>query len=115
MQYQYASPKSDCWEYDPTTDGWTQMNDIPVGRAYAVGLSIPQGGIVGTGYAGWNYNDFYEFNFTTKTWGKMLSMPGQRFNAEAFAIGNIIYCGGGLYGLGANDKATLDDFHSLYW
>lgn len=115
IQFPYQSAKSDCYEYNPATNAWTQMPDIPVGRVYAVGVSIPAGGVVGTGYAGWNYNDFYEFSFAKKTWGKMLSMPGQRFNAEAFAIGDLIYAGGGLYGLGSNDKATLDDFHSLYW
>lgn len=106
---------SDCYEYDPVADAWTTMPDLPIGRCYAVGMSIPQGGIVGTGYNGYNYNDFYEFNFTTKTWGKMLSMSGQRFNAQGFAIGNTIYVGGGLYGLGDNDKTALDDFNSLNW
>jgi len=122
IEYPHGPGKRDCYEYDPVADTWTPMADMPdapndgSGRCYAVGLSIPQGGIVGTGYNGYNYNDFYEFNFTTKTWGKMLTMTGhQRFNAMGFAIGNTIYVGGGLYGLGDNDKTALDDFYSLYW
>ena len=121
IEYPNGLGLGDCYEYDPVADHWATMPSMPQapndggGRCYAVGMSISRGGIVGTGYNGYNYNDFYEFNYAKKTWGKMLSMPGQRFNAMGFAIGNTIYVGGGLYGLGANDKTALDDFHSLYW
>jgi hypothetical protein len=118
IEFPYMSAKNDCFEYDPLTDSWAAMPSLPsgaAGRCYAVGMSIPQGGVIGTGYSGYNYNDFYEFSFASKSWGKMIAIPGERFLAQGFAIGNTIYVGGGLYGLGDNEKTVLDDFRSLYW
>jgi N-acetylneuraminic acid mutarotase len=118
IQFPYWPGLRDCYEYDPVADHWTRMPDLPdgsPGRTYAVGMSVSQGGIIGTGYAGYNYNDFLEFNYTTKTWGKMPAMPGDRFLAQGFVIGDVIYVGGGLYGLGDNQKTPKDDFHWLNW
>ncbi|MCY7409984.1 MAG: hypothetical protein LH473_06910 [Chitinophagales bacterium] len=39
----------DIWEYEPSTDSWTQKADIPVGRTEAVGFSIGSKGYIGTG------------------------------------------------------------------
>src|SRR5438874_2713322 len=40
----------DIWEYDPTTDTWTQKADFGGGlRGWAVGFSIGDKGYVGTG------------------------------------------------------------------
>jgi N-acetylneuraminic acid mutarotase len=121
IEASHTAAKGDCFEYDPFTDTWANMPRMPdapndgSGRAFAVGLSLPQGGVVGTGYNGYNYNDFYEFNFTTKTWSALFSIPNTRFNAQGFAIGNTIYVGGGMQGLGDNEKTVLDDFYSLTW
>ena len=108
------------YAYDPASDTWSAMPvlnlpDTVPGRSYAVGLSTPEGGIVGTGYNGWNYNDFWMFSFATNSWSKLASIPGQRFMAQGFTIGPYIYVGGGVYGLGSNPPAPVNDFYSLYY
>jgi hypothetical protein len=118
VEYPYGPGLGDLWEYDPVADTWTGMPGPPSGtpgRIYAVGMSLPQGGVVGTGYNGWNYNDFIMFNYSTKTWSTLPAINGQRFLAQGFAIGHYVYVGGGLYGLGDNPPVPKNDFYSLYW
>jgi N-acetylneuraminic acid mutarotase len=106
----------DCSEYDPVADTWTGMPGLPSrGRVYAVGLNHPDGGIVGTGYSGYNFDDFYQFSYYTKTWSQVASVPGQRYMAQGFAIDRTVYVGGGVYGLGGNPPTPINDFYSLTW
>jgi len=114
----YGPGLGDCNEYDPVADTWTSMPSLPAGtpgRMHAVGMSLADGGVVGTGYNGYNYTDFWEFSFTTKTWSKMADIPGQRFLAQGFTIGRTLYVGGGLYGPGDTPPTAMNDFYSLYW
>lgn len=114
----YGPGLKDFNEYDPVADTWTPVASLPdtvPGRMYAVGMSLPDGGIVGTGYNGYNYNDFWELSYTTKTWSKVAAIPGQRFLAQGFAIGHTLYVGGGLYGPGDYHPTPLRDFFSLSW
>jgi hypothetical protein len=59
----------DFWEYDQSTDAWTQQPDFPgVARAYSTGFSVGAYGYIGTGEdgTGQNYNlDFWEFSSAT--------------------------------------------------
>ena len=50
---------ADFWEYDPSTNVWTQKADFGGGaRSGAVGFSIGSKGYIGTGGA----NDFWEYD-----------------------------------------------------
>ena len=113
---------SEFYQYDPVADSWTTIAPMPNARSYAVGMSIPQGGIVATGYNnqhGTSLNDIWEYNFTSKTWGQItLNVPGgARQQAAGFAIGNILYVGGGYYtNIYTSPGQTLkNDFWSMYW
>ena len=52
----------DFWEYNPSTDVWTQKTDIPgTERQGAVGFSVGGKGYIGTGGTGNGTNHFFEF------------------------------------------------------
>ncbi len=71
--------KNDLWEYNPFTDSWTQMADMPAAkRCNAVAFAIDGKGYVGTGgtggtgpsfTAGTTYGDFWEFTPPYNTTG----------------------------------------------
>jgi hypothetical protein len=53
----------DFFEYDPSTNAWTQKADFGgTGRYYAIGFSISGKGYLGTGYTSGGFvKDFWEF------------------------------------------------------
>lgn len=71
--------RNDLWEYNPFTDAWTQMADMPAAkRCNAVAFAIGGKGYVGTGgtggtgpsfTAGTTYGDFWEFTPPYNTTG----------------------------------------------
>ncbi len=94
---------ADTWEYDPSTNTWTQKDDFGGGpRDGALAFSLGNYGYVGTGYnddeIGW-YMDFWRFDPTTGGWTKMegnLYFSGKkRRYGTAFVINNEAYvcCG----------------------
>ena len=54
----------DFWEYDPSTNTWTQKLDFGgTARHGAVGFAIGNKGYIGTGYNGTSgTKDFWEYN-----------------------------------------------------
>jgi N-acetylneuraminic acid mutarotase len=101
----------DFWKFDPQTNIWEQLASLPPGaeRSSAVGFSIANIGICGTGFNGSDYlNDFYLFDPETNTWTKInSSFPGEaRSEAVAFSIGDSGYIGTGYDGTNA-----LADFY----
>jgi N-acetylneuraminic acid mutarotase len=103
----YSTDKSanlkDFWEYDPTADTWTQIEDIPVSRQGAVGFGIDgQGGFVTTGYNGSYLGDLYKLNTTTKKWEELIGPTENRLGASAFVINGKAYLVGGR-----DESATL--------
>jgi N-acetylneuraminic acid mutarotase len=95
----------DLWQYNPTTNTWTQMANFPGTARYAVtGFSIGDKGYVGLGETNTTTRnkDFYEYNPATNTWTKKADFAGSsRRNATAFVIGNKAYVG-----LGNESNAT---------
>jgi hypothetical protein len=95
------SYKNDLWEYNPSTNYWTQKaNFSGITRIYAVGFSIGSKGYVGTGY---NYGnmlrDFWEYNPSTNTWTQKSNFGGSaRSGAVGFSIGDKGYIGTGYDG-----------------
>jgi N-acetylneuraminic acid mutarotase len=89
---------ADFWQYDPTTNTWTQMDNFPgVARIKAIGFSIGNYGYVGTGYGddSNDQNDFYKFDPTAATgsqWTQVKSILGsKRRGATVFTYNSKAY------------------------
>ena len=87
---------NDFWEYNPATDSWLQLANVPgPARADAVGFSTSGIGYVGTGN---QYMDFYSYDVSTNSWSQITDYgPGNREKATAFVVNNIAYVGSGYY------------------
>ncbi len=100
---------SDLWEYDMTTDAWTQKASFPgTARNSATAFAIDGKGYMGTGYDGLNYlSDFWEYDPTSNTWSQKADFPGSaRYDAVAFGVSGKGYIGAGYNG------NFLKDFYS---
>lgn len=100
----------DCWEYDPATGNWKQMDPFGGGaRMYALGFGIGNYGYVGTGYNDNYLKDFYQFDPSAASgsqWTIINGFGGQkRQGGMVFVIDDIAYiCGG------ENNNADVYDF-----
>lgn len=101
---------SDFWEYDPTTDTWTQKADFAGTARYgAIGFAINGNGYVGTGYDGSQQKDFYKYDATTDSWEQAVGFGGEkRQDASVFVINEVAYIG-----LGIHNGAYEEDFYSF--
>lgn len=92
---------NDFWEYDPTTDVWTQKADFEGGvRGYGTGFGLGNKGYYGTGIiASYNWTkDFWEYDPATNDWTRKADFGGGlRYTAVSFAIGSKGYMGTGVY------------------
>lgn len=96
--------ETDFWEYDPTSDSWTQKAQFPgTGRGQAVGFSIGNKGYLGTGFtptaqiSGIYHGDFWEYDPTLDAWTQKANVPD---SARTNAVG-ISLNGKGYLGLGS--------------
>ena len=93
--------KKDFWEYDPTSNTWTQKSDFGGnGRWLAVGFNIGSKGYIGTGQveAGQS-QDFYEYDPGSNTWTQKADFAGPAREASSgFSIGAKGYIGTGWDG-----------------
>jgi len=89
--------KKDLWEYNPSTDSWTQKADFGgTARCFAVGFSIGNKGYIGTGGSSVSLKDFWEYNPTNNTWTQKADLGGvNRACAVGFGIGAKGYLGTG--------------------
>jgi N-acetylneuraminic acid mutarotase len=91
------------YQYDPSTDTWTQKGDFPGGaRNSATGFSIGSMGYLGTGLDinGHYLSDFWQYNPTSDSWTRKSDFGGGgRFAAAAFSGANQGYMG---FGQGEN-------------
>ena len=77
--------KADIWEYDPTTDSWTQKADYGGGATYgAVSFTIDNYAYVGAHVYGGT--EFYKFDPILNTWTIISPCPGGTSDKTAFAI-----------------------------
>ena len=88
----------DFWEYDTTSNIWTQKANFPdTARALSLSFSAGGFGFVGLGYYNNKWlNDFYKYNPATDSWSAISSFPGQgRCGAGVIVRGNhaVIICG----------------------
>ena len=93
------APGADLWEYDPTTDTWTQKNNMGCGTRYgAASFSLGDRGYIGAGWmqSGVVMKDFWQYNPANDTWMKKADFMGTpREGAIGFGIGNKCYIGMG--------------------
>lgn len=109
----------DFWEYDPMTDTWSQVADLPGSiRRNAVAFSINDIGYVGTGidsseassFGSNTLNDFWAYDAALNAWTQRANFPGGNGNgiyfSTAFSIGDFGYICGGKRG----PNQYTDDF-----
>ena len=102
--YHYVN---DMWEYDQSTNTWTQKASFPGAARYtSIGFAIGTKGYVGTGYNGSHLNDMWEYDQSTNSWTQKGNFPGQRQGAFTTIVNNKVYAGMGSNG------STLTDFYS---
>ena len=97
----------DFWEYDPSTDTWTEKADFPYKRTQAVGFSIGSFGYVGLGEDSAKYNnDFWQYDPSANTWTAKANFGGAaRYSPVGFAIADH-----GYVGLGGSSLSAYADF-----
>lgn len=100
----------DFWQYDPSSDSWTQIADFGGGKRYH-STAFTIGGIayVGLGEddADAYHNDFYRYIPEFNLWQPIASYPGNpRRGATSFVID-----GWGYVGTGQSDFGYEDDFY----
>ena len=93
------SPEKDFYEYDPSTDSWNRLPDMPEPRTGAVAFVMGDTAYVGTGWN--NYvtrKTFVAYSLTANSWSAMPVPPqdfSERVFSTAFVIGNTGYVIGG--------------------
>lgn len=89
----------DFWEYDPSSNSWTQKANFGGGlRYHAYGFSFNNKGYVGTGrdVTGGYENDTWEYDPTTNVWTEKANFPGTpRRGAIAFVVDTLAFVGTG--------------------
>ncbi|MGL4597028.1 MAG: T9SS type A sorting domain-containing protein [Bacteroidia bacterium] len=81
----------DWWEYDPSSDSWTQKSNFPYspGTYGAAAFSTATRGYVGGGAT--LSNQFYEYNPQTNTWVAIANCPGVPDDQACFSVNNKGY------------------------
>ncbi|NVK65132.1 MAG: T9SS type A sorting domain-containing protein [Flavobacteriales bacterium] len=102
--YNGAGPNilfNDWWEYDPSTNSWSQKADYLGGDCYhATGFTMNNIAYVGTGRTSASgstlVQNFYKYDVSTNAWTEITSFPGVgRRGAVSFVIGDYAYTGTG--------------------
>lgn len=81
---------TDFWEYNPITDTWTNIGNVPIAVSKPFSFVLN-----GKGYLGGNQmgTSFFEFNPTTLSWTSRASVPHTPFENICFSINNNGYLG----------------------
>jgi len=98
-----AQEMRDLWEYDPTTQTWTQKADFPGPYVDdATSFVIGSSAYIVVGNQTWQYDQ------TTNVWTQKASLPADaRAHASSFAIGSYGYVG---FGYSLVSGTDLSDF-----
>ena len=101
---------ADFYRYNPASNTWTPISNIPAARANASAFSIGGKGYVTCGMGmGGDLNDLWEYDPTSDNWSQKTNFPGAgRFLASAFAS-----AGFGFAGLGFSSASSTwnSDFY----
>ncbi|HKR05475.1 MAG TPA: fibronectin type III domain-containing protein [Bacteroidia bacterium] len=107
---------TDVWEYESSTNVWTQKVNFPgVSRNAPTGFAIGSKGYVTTGWtASSQLNDTWEFDPVANTWTQKVNFGGSaRYTATSFTIGNFAYVGTGYSPL-TNDFWKYDPSNNTW-
>lgn len=85
----------DFWKYDPTSNSWSQVANLPAARLGAFAFALGSTGYVGGGYDENYLSDFYSYNPTTNEWTSVAFGGRKRAHASTFVVGNTAYVVGG--------------------
>ena len=88
---------TDLWEYNDTTDTWTQKANMPgLCKRGTASFSIANFGYVTTGWSPAQSTETWEYNSLTNSWSAKANFAGAaRYNTAFFVIGNYAYAGMG--------------------
>jgi N-acetylneuraminic acid mutarotase len=92
----------DFYVYDPSTDTWTKLADIPEARSN-LAMATVKGKIYAIGGDVFT-NSNYVFTPETNTWKTLTSMPTNRQHVDCGIAGNKIYIMGGITSYSAITK-----------
>lgn len=115
--YNGAGPNilfDDWWEYDPSTNSWSQKADYMGGYCYhATGFTMNNIAYVGTGRTSASgstlVQDFYKYDAATNVWAEITSIPGiGRRGAVSFVIDDFAYVG-----TGESNSGLLGSFYQF--
>lgn len=102
--------KNDIWQYDPTSNTWTQKTNFPgAARQGAVAFRLGSKVYVGTGYSTTLLRDMWEYDPATDTWTQKADFGGAaRRGAVAFTLGGKGYVATGFDGTRLKDLWEYD-------
>jgi hypothetical protein len=110
-----SSATDSFYQYDPSTNTWTQKGNFPGGaRASATGFTIGSFGYLGTGLDinGHFLSDFWQYNPTSDSWTRKSDFGGGgRFAAAAYSGASQGYMG---FGQGA-DQITPYELTNVFF
>ena len=114
---------SDLDRYDPVTDTWITLTQMPTARAGAAAAVIDDGIFVIGGRqstsgpcSGGPYLDTVEkYDIDTDTWSAVALLPNQRSDLAAVAHGGKIYVFGGCSSTGVTDEVDVYDPQTNTW
>ena len=88
---------TDFWQYDPTSNTWTQKGNFPGSGTYGIStFVIGNKGYIG---GGWGYNDFWQYNSANDTWKQLANIGYSTVQSgTGFAINGKGYVALGLDG-----------------
>lgn len=93
----FGSPLSDFWEYDPSTNTWTQRANYPSTSIYfATGFSLGNKGYICCGKRGpnWYTDEMWEYDPQSDSWTSKPPFPGGvRYQLSSFVVNSSAYVG----------------------
>ncbi|HLY71569.1 MAG TPA: hypothetical protein VKR53_17660, partial [Puia sp.] len=104
---------SDLYQYDPSTNSWTQQASLGIGMQYPLNFVINNIAYVGMGFSASKdsvVNRLYAFNPKTDGWIQTRAFPGvPRLNGIGFSAGNKGYVGLGFGQINGAQGPLLND------
>ena len=104
---------SDLYQYDPSSNAWTQKKSLGLGVEDLISMVIGNKAYVGIGKSrdlALNTQQFYEYDPSADTWTRKADFPGTpRQAAFAFSIGGI-----GYLGLGDGESSPAGPYGNYY-